>query len=82
MRPQFIKAAILSPIIRKENTEIFIHTRQHCDDNTSAAFFRDLDLPMPEYTLSISAGIDKEKIDRMVRKLKLVILYCFFMCKG
>lgn len=74
VRPQFVKAAVLSSIIRKEHTEIIIHTGQHFDDNMSAVFFRDLDLPMPDYMLSISAGTDKEKIDCMVRELESVIL--------
>lgn len=60
MRPQFVKAAVLSPIIRKEHKEILIHTGQHYDDNMSAVFFRELDLPKPDYQLQTSYGVNDE----------------------
>ena len=69
VRPQFIKAAMLSPIIRKEHTEILIHTGQHYDENMSEVFFRELGLPKQDYRLTVSGGTDKEKIDNMVRQL-------------
>lgn len=74
VRPQFIKAAVLSPIIRKEHKEILIHTGQHFDDNMSKVFFRELDFPEPDYTLSVIFGTDKEIINSMVRQLKPIVL--------
>ena len=56
VRPQFVKAAVLSPVIRKEHKEILIHTGQHYDDNMSAVFFRELGLPQPDYVLDGNGG--------------------------
>ena len=75
VRPQFVKAAVLSPIIRKEHKEILIHTGQHYDDSMSAVFFRELGLPRPDYTLSVGAGgTAKKKIDHMVDELEPIVL--------
>ena len=73
VRPQFIKAAVLSPIIRKEHKEFLIHTGQHYDANMSDVFFRELGLPKPDYTLASAIGKDCEQINRMVRQLIPII---------
>lgn len=74
VRPQFVKAAVLSPIIRKEHKEILIHTGQHYDENMSAVFFHDLGLPEPDYILKTEGKTVQEKLDYMVRNLEPIIL--------
>lgn len=64
-RPQFIKAATVSRAIAVHNritpdasrlTEVIIHTGQHYDDDMSAIFFRELEIPEPKYNLGIGSG--------------------------
>ncbi|MBR4909231.1 MAG: UDP-N-acetylglucosamine 2-epimerase [Acidaminococcaceae bacterium] len=73
VRPQFVKAAVLSPIIRKEHKEILIHTGQHHDENLSAVFFHELELPEPDYMLTVSGGTGQERIESMVHQLEPVL---------
>ena len=76
VRPQFVKAAVLSPILRKEHKEILIHTGQHYDDNMSAVFFRELGLPEPDYNLkACSDGNNavEDKVERMTGNLISVL---------
>ena len=47
-RPQFIKAAAVSGLVRREHDELLVHTGQHFDDELSAVFFRELGLPAPD----------------------------------
>ena len=62
-RPQFIKAAAISRAIAGHNRsnsapvieEILVHTGQHYDDDMSAIFFRELDIPEPKYNLNIGS---------------------------
>lgn len=59
-RPQFIKAAAISRVIRNSYAgkiaEVLVHTGQHYDQNMSQVFFDELDIPHPKYNLEISGG--------------------------
>lgn len=55
-RPQFIKASPISRLVRKQHTEILIHTGQHYDENMSDVFFEELGIPTPEYHLGVGSA--------------------------
>ncbi len=55
-RPQFIKAAMVSKVIRKNHTEVLIHTGQHYDEEMSQVFFDVMGIPEPEHNLNIGSG--------------------------
>ena len=55
-RPQFIKAAVVSHVLRKKHQEVLVHTGQHYDYNMSEQFFHELDIPEPDYNLGIAGG--------------------------
>ena len=73
-RPQFIKAAAGSRQLRKEHQEILVHTGQHFDDNMSAVFFREMEIPAPDYNLGISGGSHAQMTARMLVGIEEILL--------
>jgi UDP-GlcNAc3NAcA epimerase len=72
-RPQFIKAAAVSPKLRERHQEVLVHTGQHFDDELSAVFFGELGLPAPDRELAISLGTNLSQTARMLAALEPVI---------
>ena len=73
-RPQFIKAAVVSRELRKEHTEILVHTGQHFDYNMSEIFFEEMDIPKPDYNLGISGGTHGQMTGKMLAELEEVLI--------
>lgn len=73
-RPQFIKAAMLSRVLRNSYHEILIHTGQHYDYNMSDVFFEELSIPRPDYNLGISGGNHGKMTGEMLIALEDVFL--------
>jgi UDP-GlcNAc3NAcA epimerase len=72
-RPQFIKAAAVSPILRSRHAETLVHTGQHFDDRLSAIFFAELGLPAPDLQLEIALGSASSQTARMLTALEPVL---------
>lgn len=73
-RPQFIKAAVVSHELRKKHKEILIHTGQHFDYNMSEQFFKELDIPHPDYNLGISGGTHAQMTGKMMIAIEEVLI--------
>jgi len=75
-RPQFIKASILSKLFksRKDFKEIIIHTGQHYDFEMSNIFFKELNIPKPNYNLGIRSNFHGEMTGEMLIKIEKLLL--------
>jgi UDP-GlcNAc3NAcA epimerase len=73
-RPQFIKAAPLSGVLRRHFQEILVHTGQHYDENMSKVFFDELQIPKPEYNLGVGSGSHGKQTAQMLAGIEEVIL--------
>ncbi len=74
-RPQFIKAAVGSRILRQTKQEVLVHTGQHHDENMSSVFFREMDIPEPDYNLGIAGGSHAEMTGKMMIELEKVMVH-------
>jgi UDP-GlcNAc3NAcA epimerase len=77
-RPQFIKAAPVSALIREKYRgrirEILVHTGQHYDRNMSDIFFQQMRIPSPKYHLGVGGGSHGAMTGRMMEKIERVLL--------
>lgn len=73
-RPQFIKLAVVSRVLRKRFGEVIIHTGQHYDYNMSDVFFDEMGIPRPDYNLGISGGSHGQMTGKMLIGIEEVLM--------
>ncbi|MBN2568392.1 MAG: UDP-N-acetylglucosamine 2-epimerase (non-hydrolyzing) [Deltaproteobacteria bacterium] len=82
-RPQFIKAAPVSLAIAEHNrlappsshlTEIIVHTGQHFDKEMSDIFFKEMNIPRPDYNLGINSASHGAMTGRMLEKIEEILI--------
>jgi UDP-GlcNAc3NAcA epimerase len=73
-RPQFIKAAPVSRVLRKRHTEILLHTGQHYDDEMSKVFFDTMGIPEPDYNLGVGSGPHGWQKARMLEAIEKILM--------
>ncbi|TMD65607.1 MAG: UDP-N-acetylglucosamine 2-epimerase (non-hydrolyzing) [Chloroflexi bacterium] len=73
-RPQLVKVAVVSRALRQRHEEVIIHTGQHYDNNMSAQFFDELDIPAPDYHLGIGSGSHGAQTGRMLEAIEEVLV--------
>ena len=69
-RPQFVKAAAVSKLLRERHEEAIVHTGQHYDDEMSRVFFDELGVPAPDRELHAGGGSNTEQTARILAALE------------
>jgi UDP-GlcNAc3NAcA epimerase len=77
-RPQFIKAAALNRVFRRDYSErvkeLIVHTGQHYDESMSSVFFQEMDIDPPFVTLQSGSGTHGVQTGKMMIALEEVVL--------
>ena len=78
-RPQFIKAAVLSRKVRTKKfseiiKETIVHTGQHYDEMMSDVFFKQMEIPEPDFNLGVGSGNHGEVTAKMLQGIETLIL--------
>src|SRR4051812_26821402 len=75
-RPQFIKAAAVSRILKETAgmQEVVVHTGQHYDENMSDVFFKELGIAPPRHQLGVGSGPHGQQTGRMLGQLEQVMI--------
>jgi UDP-N-acetylglucosamine 2-epimerase len=72
-RPQFVKAAAVSRLLRERMDELIVHTGQHYDDELSRVFFEELNVPAPDRELGAGGGTNTAQTARILAALEPVL---------
>ena len=74
-RPEIIKMApIIDEINKKKINQIIIHTGQHYDEEMSDNFFRDLEIPTPDYNIHVGSGTHGKQTGLMMEGIEKILL--------
>ncbi|MBU7004063.1 MAG: UDP-N-acetylglucosamine 2-epimerase (non-hydrolyzing) [Theionarchaea archaeon] len=73
-RPEIIKMAPVIAKFQEMGIDFdLVHTDQHYDESLSGSFFRQLDLPEPNYHLNVKSGTQAEQTARILLSLEPLI---------
>ena len=74
-RPQFIKMALVSHVLKEKRIkEIIVHTGQHYDENMSDIFFKEFQIPIPDYNLRVGSDSQGVQTARMLMGIEKILL--------
>lgn len=72
-RPQFIKVAPVSRVLREHFQEVIVNTGQHYDYKMAGIFFEELHIPKPDYDLGVGSASHGKQTGDMLEKVEEVL---------
>lgn len=72
-RPQLVKIAAVSRVLRESFIEVLVNTGQHYDYNMAGVFFDELNIPKPDYDLGIGSDTHGRQTGKMLIAVEEVV---------
>ena len=74
-RPNFMKAAAVVRALGQKPglRQILVHTGQHYDQNMSDVFFRELEIPEPDFNLAVGSGTHAAQTGQIMMRFEPVV---------
>jgi UDP-N-acetylglucosamine 2-epimerase (non-hydrolysing) len=75
-RPNFMKVAPVARALsaRQGVRQTLVHTGQHYDQNMSDVFFRELEIPEPDFNLAVGSGTHAEQTGQIMLRFEPVVV--------
>jgi UDP-N-acetylglucosamine 2-epimerase (non-hydrolysing) len=74
-RPNFIKVKPLMEELKERGADcVLVHTGQHYDFKMSEVFFRELNIPKPDYNLGVGSGTNVWQTAEIMKRLEPIFL--------
>ncbi len=72
-RPNFVKLKPVHKALEKVLHHEIIHTGQHYDFELSEIFFKEFNLPRPDYNLETGSGLPGYQVGQMIKKIERIL---------
>lgn len=72
-RPQLVKIAAVSRVLRESFDEVLVNTGQHYDYNMAGVFFDELNIPKPDYNLGIGSDTHGRQTGKMMIAVEEIV---------
>ena len=75
-RPNFMKVApVMRALAARQGVrQTLVHTGQHYDQNMSDVFFRELEIPEPDFNLAVGSGTHAEQTGQIMLRFEPVVV--------
>ena len=73
-RPNFVKLKPIHNVLENVLRHEIIHTGQHYDFELSEIFFKEFNLPKPDYNLEIGSSLPGHQVGEMITKIEKILL--------